>query len=99
MPPDPKTDAQQALSKSKSRCPVGLYMHRKGGAYIVFAHSLKEDTLDPLVHYWSIERRTVWTRTIADFIEVVEERPRFMRVRDVSAFDILDVVRELVRNS
>lgn len=44
--------------------------------------SVKEDTLEPLVHYYSVEKKTRWTRTLGDFCEYVawptnENKPRF----------------------
>jgi hypothetical protein len=50
---------------------LGLYRHYKGGLYVVFAKSVCEATGAALVHYYSLEKRTRWTRTAANFAEKV----------------------------
>lgn len=79
-----KVEAQRALASASRLCPIGVYAHRKGGTYVVFAHSVGEESLQPLVHYYSVDRGTRWTRTITDFTELVDGKPRFERVRDAS---------------
>jgi hypothetical protein len=48
--------------------------------------SVQEDTLEPLVTYHSNRKATNWTRTLANFREVVEQEgecvPRFARLED-----------------
>jgi hypothetical protein len=81
-----KTGVQVKLSSLIQACPVGVYRHRKGGTYIVFAHTINEDTLAPLVHYYSIERSSRWTRTIENFTQTVDGRPRFERIGELRSF-------------
>ena len=75
-----KDAAQADLSAHLEFCAIGEYEHRKGGRYIVFAHTVDEATLQPLVHYYSIAKKTRWTRTFANFVELVDGKPRFERV-------------------
>ena len=51
---------------------LGVYRHYKGGLYVVFAVSLDEETLKPLVHYYSLAKETRWTRTLTNFTERIE---------------------------
>jgi hypothetical protein len=85
-----KNDAQKVLALEVGDTLRGLWKHYKGGLYIVFSESVDEATGAHLVHYYSIEKRTRWTRTIASFTEPVPvERvgsgllyePRFVRIR------------------
>lgn len=46
---------------------LGLYRHYKGGYYVAYSVSLDEECLEPLVHYYSCERKTRWTRTMRRF--------------------------------
>ncbi len=85
---DPKNDAQDVLKRAVARCPVGVYTHCKGGKYVVYSHSLDEETLTPLVHYYSLGRGTRWTRTIANFIERVGPEARFTRERDATVTEL-----------
>ena len=55
---DAKELAQRKLEER--RFPLGIYKHRKGGRYVAFAVSLKEDTMEEVVHYFSIVRCTRW---------------------------------------
>lgn len=74
MTDDPKTIAQEKLHDNPVR--LGVYRHHKGGMYLVFAFSLDESTLTELVHYFSLERKTCWTRTRAEFFETVLIGPK-----------------------
>jgi hypothetical protein len=77
---DAKTKAQMELQSI--HLPLGTYRHYKGGLYVVLTMSLSEDTLLPLVHYYSIDRKTFWTRTYTDFTRrVSEDTERFTFVR------------------
>jgi hypothetical protein len=87
---DPKDDVQTKLSAIAAQCPIGVYVHRKGGEYVVYSHSLDEGTLQPLVHYYSLTKRTRWTRTVADFTEEVDGKPRFARVRPPTHLELYD---------
>ncbi len=62
--------------------PGEIYRHYKGGLYTVVCMSIKEDTLELLVTYHSNKKRTIWTRTVANFCEDVNGRPRFQRETD-----------------
>lgn len=84
MSDDPKTDAQQLLPTLASHCPIGVYTHRKGGRYVVYGYSIDEESLAPLVHYYSLDKKTRWTRTISAFLEEVEGQPRFWMVAEVN---------------
>ena len=66
---DEATAAQQRLQANPVR--LGVYRHHKGGHYLVFACSLDESSLTELVHYFSQERKTCWTRTRKEFFETV----------------------------
>jgi hypothetical protein len=69
---DEKDLAQDKLGEASARFPLGLYAHYKGPKYLVFALSLDEETLEPLVHYESLAHGTIWTRTLKNFTETVE---------------------------
>ncbi len=89
-----KDAAQELLADHFGDTLQGLYKHYKGGLYIVFSTSLAEASGEMLVHYYSIENRTRWTRTIADFTSDVDgvpiahgsvrggPVPRFARIRE-----------------
>lgn len=85
MNDDPKEAAQRALREVAATCPIGVYSHRKGGKYFVFAHSVDETKLTPLVHYYSFTKGTRWTRTISDFTSLVDGKSRFMREQSFAA--------------
>ena len=72
-------DAAQKILKFID-CPLGKYQHYKGPFYWVFATSIDEATLAPLVHYESLTHGTCWTRTIDNFTEKVQGVPRFKYV-------------------
>ena len=82
---DIKSEAQSTLL---ARCrkadiiPGHRYRHYKGGLYLVFAISLDEESLHPLVHYYSLKRKTRWTRKLANFVCTVppSNEPRFVRI-------------------
>jgi len=83
--PDDKDLAQQQLQDNL--LPIGVYRHYKGGMYIVYAMSLEEETLKPLVHYYSISHRTRWTRFMENF-----QSPRFEYDRAASVNELLEAV-------
>jgi hypothetical protein len=66
---DEKDEAQKRLQGSPLK--LGVYQHYKGPTYVLFAESLDERSLEPLVHYYSIEKRSRWTRTRRNFTETV----------------------------
>jgi hypothetical protein len=69
--------------------------YKTGGHYIVVARSLMEDTLEPLVTYYSVDKGTYWTRALRNFEETVVapldgqraryEGPRFTRVEEMTS--------------
>ncbi len=76
-PEGDKNAVQAFLAVSEFR--LGVYRHYKGGHYIAYSLSVKEDTLEPLVHYYSCKNKTRWTRTLQNFTSDVPEnstRPR-----------------------
>lgn len=92
-----KNAAQRALRKAQV-CP-GYYKHYKGSIYIVFATSIDEGTFEPLVHYYSIEHKTKWTRTLKNFTETGirykgEPYNRFKFIKRVSKSLVAEVLFE-----
>lgn len=57
--------------------PGETYRHFKGGLYEIVARSLREDTLEPLVTYRSLEDGECWTRTLENFNGSVT-KPRWL---------------------
>ena len=91
---DAKDEAQAKLAATDFK--LGVWRHYKGGLYVVFALSLDEETLQPLVHYFSLEKRTRWTRAMHNFKSVkIEEqpwwayKPRFTYERPASIDEII----------
>lgn len=93
QPFDPKEEAQRDLARAMALCPIGVYGHRKGGTYAVFSHSVDETTLAPLVHYFSFEKHTRWTRTVENFLEIVDGAPRFRWVREATPNELFGTRR------
>jgi len=62
--------------------PGEIYRHYKGGHYSVVTSAIKEDTLEPMVVYRSNARGSVWIRTHANFVELVDGVPRFSRLSE-----------------
>jgi hypothetical protein len=69
---DAKNIAQDKLVELKKTFKLGRYKHYKGKYYTVFALTIHENTCEILVHYYSHENKTRWTRTIEDFTDHVE---------------------------
>lgn len=89
-------DFKQAAQEKLQTDPVklGIYRHYKGGLYLVFAYSLDESTLTELVHYFSLERKTCWTRRRAEFFEIVmiapgSAAPRFEFTRPATVAEVV----------
>ena len=80
---DQKDEAQETLASDIGSTLRGLWKHYKWGLYIVFSESVEEATGTLLVHYYSIEKRTRWTRTVNNFSQVVgiEGTRRFTLIR------------------
>jgi hypothetical protein len=82
---DPKALAQAALKVLD--LPLGVYRHYKGGEYVLFAVSLMEETLQIMVHYYSVGHGTRWTRALSNWNEQIDvhldpaRRSRFEYVR------------------
>jgi hypothetical protein len=89
-------DMAQDLCTGGDPRPGDIYRHYKGGLFTVVARAVKEDSLEPLVIYWSNASRQMWARTLDDWRSSVDTeteyvlpdgttrmgRPRFSRVRD-----------------
>ena len=87
---DEKDKAQEDLRLLKEKTRVGVYQHYKGPHYTMFATSVKEDNCDLLVHYYSHDHKTRWTRTLNDFCsEVPDHGKRFVFVRDATTDELL----------
>jgi hypothetical protein len=68
----------------------------KGPEYVLFALTLKEDTLEPMVHYYSLEKKTRWTRTYEDFTHDIEGNGlsrRFTYARPATTSEIVQALR------
>jgi hypothetical protein len=95
---DAKDKSQEHLVYIAKKFPVGVYRHYKGNDYILFAHSINENTLIPLVHYYSIAKKTRWTRDFGNFSQMVKseaefgdrEGPRFRFVRKADSQELLE---------
>lgn len=72
---DQKNDWQAALARDSVT--LGYWKHRLGGSYIVFATTCNEENGEILVHYYSIVKRTRWSRSKQNFTEQVGDRGRF----------------------
>lgn len=81
---DEKDIAQARLKKLN--IPLGIYQHYNGGFYLVYSVSLLESNLTPLVNYYSMEKKTRWTRTLEDFTKIMypndTDQPRFAFMRE-----------------
>lgn len=83
--PSPKPAAQELLNAASRSNPLGVYRHYRGGEYVLFALTVDEATCAAvLVHYYSIERGFRWTRTLANWLEHVDGKPRFMWLREAT---------------
>jgi hypothetical protein len=75
--------AQKRLSFAPQ--PGERYRHYKGGHYEIVCSSIKEDTLEVIVTYRSLESGFLWSRSLLDWSAVVHDRqtrqrvPRFQR--------------------
>jgi hypothetical protein len=83
---DVKSKSQEHLHKLGFK--LGVYRHYKGGEYVAFMVTLDEETLEALVHYYSLKKKTRWTRTLLNFEETLANNrlmenpfPRFDYVR------------------
>jgi len=86
---DEKDQAQANLRDVYAIIKIGVYQHYKGPYYTVFALSVKEDTCGHLVHYYSHDHKTRWTRDLSDFVSSVNEAGRFKFVREATAVELL----------
>ena len=74
-----KDNVQEAL-KEFSIKPGDKFRHYKvGGIYEVVTLAVKEDTLEPLVVYYSREKDSTWVRTYENFTEDVEVNETFVK--------------------
>lgn len=67
---DPKDQAQEVLKRS-GLTPGDRFRHYRGGLYEVVVCAIHEDTLEPLIVYRSLEKGTIWVRTLANWQESV----------------------------
>ncbi len=87
---DPKDKAQAKLRQVQVK--VGQrYRHYKdphGAEYEIVALAIQEDTLEPLVIYYSQKKRTIWARTLKNWNESVvingKRVKRFQLITSVS---------------
>lgn len=87
---DPKEEAQERLAGLKKAVKLGTYQHYKGPYYTVYALSVKEDTCEILVHYYSHDHKTRWTRDFDDFQSHVEGHgKRFKYIREAHPIQLL----------
>lgn len=85
-----KDMAQMSLTVGLGATRPGVYRHHKGGLYTLYSTSIEESSLTPVVHYYSHAKATRWTRTLANFFEMLPgDNPRFVRLRDVTSGELL----------
>ncbi len=84
---DMKDEAQKALAEARDV--RGVYKHRKGGTYVLYSVTVDEESLETMVHYYSVERGSRWTRPLRVWTEPVEGHPRFWKVRDATVSELL----------
>lgn len=70
-PEGDKNVAQRELYDVRFR--LGAYRHYKGSFYIAYSVTVDEATLEPMVHYYSLDKKTRWTRTVKNFTELVDK--------------------------
>ena len=81
-------DAAQAILSQLPINPGDRFEHYKvGGTYEIVTLALKEDTLEPLVVYRSVERESTWVRTYENFTEEIE-----LNGSPIKRFALLDKV-------
>lgn len=76
-----KDFSQLTLASVKELLPRGVYTHRKGGEYVLHGYSVDEASLKILVHYYSLKKKSWWTREAPVFTEPVDGKPRFWFLR------------------
>jgi hypothetical protein len=59
----------------------GVYRHYKGGLYSVVGTGVKEDTLEIMVAYISNSYGGLTFRTLDNWNELIDGKPRFERVQ------------------
>ncbi len=88
---DDKDEAQTELAGCGLQ--YGIYRHYKGGYYVLYSKSVLESHLEVLVHYYSFQKKTRWTRTLADFTSKVKVDGqmvyRFEYIREASPGEML----------
>lgn len=87
---DIKDKAQEQLGQLRERFRTGVYRHFKGGEYVLYSVSLSESSLLPLIHYYSLSKRTRWTRDFANWQSPAGEAPRFSFVREATREELLE---------
>jgi len=77
--PDDKDKAQVELKKLPLK-PGDRFTHYKvGGIYEIVTLAVKEDTLEPLVVYYSHDKHSIWVRTYQNFTEDVDAGRRVVK--------------------
>ena len=91
-----KDEAQENLAALNL---VGVYRHYKGPLYTVYSVSIHESTLETMVHYYSHEKKSRWTRSYDNFFEVIlpkgkknEFTSRFTKEREATTQEFLEAV-------
>lgn len=83
-----KDKGQETLAMLKTKFVGDVYVHWKGGHYVCYSMSLDEETLEPLVHYYSLAKKSWWTRTLYVWLEVVKGDPRFIYLRKATQAEL-----------
>jgi hypothetical protein len=88
---DDKDHAQNRCEGLRKTFRLGHYSHHTGGDYIVYGLSVREDTLEVMVDYYSVKKRTRWHRKFEVFNEIPEgiAVPRFQFEREATLPELL----------
>jgi hypothetical protein len=76
-----ESDAKDAAQADAACCgihPGQLWRHYKGGLYYVREVAVMEDTLEILVVYESIAHRSIWARSLADWVARVDVETEYV---------------------
>lgn len=85
-----KDFAQRRLAEATKDVPRGVYAHRKGGEYVLYSFSVHEASLRPMGHYYSLTKKTRWSREIEVWLEEVDGKPRFWFLREATRQEMLE---------
>ncbi len=90
-----KQDAQERLKLYEQNHKFGFYEDRNGKSALFFMMSLEASTMVPLVHYFSPDDKSRWTKNAKAFFGSGEDkgqRPPFRWLREASPDEILDAM-------